>query len=460
MKNTKTLDNKGFTLVEVLLAVFVLAIVVVPLLHSFVSSHRINGKSRQYMRATTLAQDEMEIFEREKIADIIASNKYQGVEGNPIEPNSSGVYTFVRENIDNNLGSNVSKFDVVVTLDPQRAEDPDHPEYKERYHDTNTKELFYMNTIASADSAVHVQSVRSASNLKGYDDTIYEYFDANKNNTGLGSTWGTDDFNRNLARRIKVKIYQENTGLNIATIVKVTYEYVLCQSGIMPPAYQSYSEESVIFNNSAQSVGEDGKLPELKSVYLFYAPRYEGYLNYTLPDGTTLSPASISNFSLNGETNTYRTNEEWIVIDNEAELPVDVYIVRQDIFKDGSNTQIENVPTNYQPRIEIHDGIGSDGHTIGHYFTNLNIDQPVVSGEKGLGAQIDFASLKDNSNTSKSYSNPEAISTINPKTLYGEGSSQAQAKDRIYTMTVQVYNHGADRNVDNPVVTMTGSKLE
>ena len=446
MKSTKTLDNKGFTLIEVLIAVFVLAIVVVPLLHSFVSSHRINGKSKQYMRATTLAQDEMEIFEREKVANLIDPTKYDyiGEDGDPVQPDSNGRYVFVRENIDNNSGSNVSKFDVVVTLDPERSTNTS------RYYDTNTKQLFYMNTIASADSAVHVQSIRSASNLKGYDDTIYEYFAANKNNTGPGATWGTDDFNRNLARRIKVKIYQENNGLNIATIVKVTYEYVLCQSGIMSPTYQSYTEESIIFNNSAQSVGEDGELPELKSVYLFYAPRYKGYT----------TPYFIDNYSLNGETNKYKTNEEWIVIDNEAELPVDVYIVRQDTFKDGSNTEIENVPVNYQPRIEIHDGIDSDGHTIGHYFTNLNIDQPVVSGEDGLGAQIDFSSLKNNANPSKSYSNSEAVSTIEPKTLNGVGSAQAQEKDRIYTMKVQVYNHGADRATDSPVVTMTGSKLE
>ncbi|MBD5519723.1 MAG: prepilin-type N-terminal cleavage/methylation domain-containing protein [Lachnospiraceae bacterium] len=452
MKSTKTLDNKGFTLIEVLLAVFVLAIVIVPLFHSFVSSHRINGKSKQYMRATTLAQDEMEIFEREKIADLIDPDKfdYLGEDGNPVQPDSDGVYTFIRENIDNNSGSNVSKFDVEVTLDPhRRVLDPTNPDIKDRYYDTNTKELFYMNTIASSDSAVHVQSIRSASNLKGYDDTIYEYFAANKSPTGGASSWGTDEFNKNLARRIKVKIYQENNGLNIATIVKVTYEYVLCQADVMPSTYQSYTEESIIFNNSAQSVGEDGKLPELKSVYLFYAPRYKGYT----------SPKSID-CTVDGEANTYKTDEEWIVIDNEAELPIDVYIVRQDIFKDGSNTEIEPVPVNYQPKIEIHDGIDGDGHTIGHYFTNLNIDQPVVSGENGLGAQIDFSPLKDNANTSKVYSSTEAKSTIDPKPLNGAGSAQAQEKDRIYTMTVKVYNHGADRTVVNPLVTMTGSKLE
>lgn len=450
MKSTKTIDNKGFTLVEVLLAVFVLAIVVVPLLHSFVSSHRINGKSKQYMRATTLAQDEMEIFERERIADLVDSPKYGylGEDGKkPVQPDGDGKYVFVRKNIDNNSGSNISKFDVRVTLNPERSTDTS------RYYDTNTKKLFYMNTIASADSAVHVQAIRSASNLKGYDDTIYEYFDANKDPVGAGSTWGTDDFNRNLARRIKVKIYQENNGLNIATIVKVTYEYVICKTDVMPTAYQSYTEEAIIFNNSAQSVGEDGKLPELKSVYLFFAPRYKGYT----------TPSSIT-FNMNGENTIFKTNEEWIVIDNEAELPIDVYIVRQNTFLDGSTTEYESVPVNYQPKIEIHDGLETDEngeiHTIGHYFTNLNIDQPVVSGKDGIGAQIDFSALKNNANPSSVYSNTDAKSVIDPKPLDGVDSAQAQQKDRIYTMKVEVYNHGAKMDVDNPLVTMTGSKLE
>ncbi len=73
---------------------------------------------------------------------------------------------------------------------------------------------------------------------------------------------------------------------------------------------------------------------------------------------------------------------------------------------------------------------------------------------------MNLSDLKDNGNTSKIYSNNEARTVIDPKPLDGVGSAQAQGKDRIYTMTVQVYNQGADMEHDNPLVTMTGSKLE
>lgn len=53
-------SNAGFSLVELLIAVTILAIIVIPLLHMFVTSTRINVKSRQTLRATTVAQDIME----------------------------------------------------------------------------------------------------------------------------------------------------------------------------------------------------------------------------------------------------------------------------------------------------------------------------------------------------------------------------------------------------------------
>lgn len=53
-------SNAGFSLIELLIAVTILAIIVIPLLHMFVTSTRVNVKSRQMLRATTVAQDIME----------------------------------------------------------------------------------------------------------------------------------------------------------------------------------------------------------------------------------------------------------------------------------------------------------------------------------------------------------------------------------------------------------------
>ena len=58
--NRRRTSNAGFSLVELLIAVTILAIIVIPMLHLFVTSTRINVKSRQMLRATTVAQDIME----------------------------------------------------------------------------------------------------------------------------------------------------------------------------------------------------------------------------------------------------------------------------------------------------------------------------------------------------------------------------------------------------------------
>lgn len=52
--------DAGFSLVELLIAVVILAIIVIPLLNVFLSSNRLNIKSRKTLRATTAAQDIME----------------------------------------------------------------------------------------------------------------------------------------------------------------------------------------------------------------------------------------------------------------------------------------------------------------------------------------------------------------------------------------------------------------
>ena len=62
-RKKRQLNNEGFSLVELLIAIVILSIIVVPLLHSFVTSARTNAKSRTTMHATAIAEDVMEMFE-------------------------------------------------------------------------------------------------------------------------------------------------------------------------------------------------------------------------------------------------------------------------------------------------------------------------------------------------------------------------------------------------------------
>ena len=70
--------NAGFSLLELLIAVTILAIITIPMLHMFVTSAKINGKSRITLRATVLAQDVVEGLKAYHIDEI--QDQFNGVE--------------------------------------------------------------------------------------------------------------------------------------------------------------------------------------------------------------------------------------------------------------------------------------------------------------------------------------------------------------------------------------------
>ena len=63
MKMRKELNNKGFSLVELLIATVILAIIVAPLLHSFVTSANTTVKSRQMGNVTLASENIAEVVE-------------------------------------------------------------------------------------------------------------------------------------------------------------------------------------------------------------------------------------------------------------------------------------------------------------------------------------------------------------------------------------------------------------
>ena len=64
-------NHKGFTLVELLIAVVILAVVVIPLANNFVLSAKINQKSKKVLNGTTMIQNVMEGMNAYTIEEII-----------------------------------------------------------------------------------------------------------------------------------------------------------------------------------------------------------------------------------------------------------------------------------------------------------------------------------------------------------------------------------------------------
>ena len=412
------MDDKGFSLLELLIAVCIMAIIIIPLINSFLSSYRVNARGRQTLRATTLAQSEMEIFEKESIEDISKSDEfaysainpdgYQVIENATLENN--GRYTFARKGIIND-DSGRDMFDVYIELDPRRINSGD------RYYDENNTDLLAMNTISTLDSGTYVQTIRTANNAVDDDASAYSYF---YNNKLPGATWNLDMFKQEVKRVITLDISQYVDGGETYTRAKVTYDYSLNLATVMPADKMKYEPvERMIYDNT-RYLDEEGFPIELKSIYLFYAPRYGIVGNDT------------------------------IVIKNEAGLPIDIYVVRQDLLVAGGNT-VQITPATYYPEFKIYDKLNG-GKTAATYHTNLNINQTPVD---GIGQQVGLTFIDTGVAVSPNYHRNDIIDMTGLVSL-----GVAERKDRIYAMTVKVYEAGADITAATPLVSLTGTKLE
>ena len=121
MKNKFKNDNRGLTLLELIVGVVILAIVVVPLLHTFVTGANTARKSKQYSDATLAAQNIIE--------EIQATDMEEYLEGlepidNAVDPNK-GKYV-----IPYFTSSGGTKFDariIIDTGDPLNSEDEPIP---------------------------------------------------------------------------------------------------------------------------------------------------------------------------------------------------------------------------------------------------------------------------------------------------------------------------------------------
>ena len=70
------LNNKGFSLLEVLVAVIILSIVSIPIIRSFATVAKTNANAKMLLRATDAAENMMENLEYRTLDEII--DRYDG----------------------------------------------------------------------------------------------------------------------------------------------------------------------------------------------------------------------------------------------------------------------------------------------------------------------------------------------------------------------------------------------
>lgn len=84
------MKNRGYTLIELIVAISILAIIAIPLMHGFVTSARMNAKAREIEQATTVAQNVMEEIKVTDVEELITD----------VEPGKTSVLTDEGEWVD------------------------------------------------------------------------------------------------------------------------------------------------------------------------------------------------------------------------------------------------------------------------------------------------------------------------------------------------------------------------
>lgn len=393
---TKKLNNKGLSLIELLIAMTILSIVAVVVYQSIVVSARTNAKAKLQHKATSLAQDVMEGLKAEDINTILhqfitrndtnagtalefaviprkllpsdltnmvgSFGTYVGsheVDGNPVydaeyTPTSDHKYSLYLRNV----AMENSKFDVLITMDGSAYVEGSTSNKGQDYNSRETVQLPDMDTSYDA----------IASNCRIYDGEAQ-------------ARVGDSFIPTNMKREITVYIDKVTMGgleARVADSVKVEYKYTYDGSEV----YRT--EETVYDNSSAMEYS-------LRNIFLFFTPGYQ-----------------------------YAKDEIRIV--NPDHSGAVLYLIKQR----ADIADIAFRESAYHPDIRIEETLsGSGGSSLTRICTNLQENLET-------GAAVD---------TAKFYFNGALLGTEEQKaeTLHLSDLTNSTAEDKIMNVTVEVF---------------------
>lgn len=302
-KELGKLNNAGFTLLEVLIAMVILAVVSVPLLRSFVAAAQTNAKARTEAVCTNAAENVAENCRNVKADDIVAkyigkkfdnadydaateSYNYEVTDtaspyyGNVAHLDKDGVYTVTIKN-QGSMGSSMPDgYYCEVTLDPNM------------YSNANGENLAQIEPVTIKDSAIFTMPT-------DFDSKAYDMFvDRNRILSDPYKKADKAFFKKYLTRTITFDInkvgekgidsdgndvapdvdgnYPEGTKMIDLVKVTMNVEYTLDigrKNEYLPAEQQTLNYTTAfLFDNSTSA-------RELNAVYLFFYPRYVAALD-------------------------------------------------------------------------------------------------------------------------------------------------------------------------------------
>ena len=414
MKMRKELNNKGFSLVELMIATVILALIVAPLLHSFVTAANTTVKSRQMGDITLASENIAEAVEAAPLKDLLSSevsaNKcFAGATGKSLYTYQNGTYTPANaSDIDfdtancyylgvKGIQAGSSTFNAMIKLDAN--------EYRKATKPINTVDLtdysnmdavYAQGLVASDPDDLSLADLRTQA--AGYPDYIYS------------------DPIRTITLEVKEGLDSNNqpTG-KIHALLYFDYEYTVYyeteddQGNPVPHTITintSHDPEDLLTQGYDPALN-GGRLP---NIYIMYNPMYG-------------DP---------GETN------DIIRIENKIKKPFKVFLVKER----GANLSED---TNYAA-------------SVAQFL-------PSTLGE-GDGPAIIYSNINENLNTGTELSRVNyRIYTGNyfSRQGYFEGERgdlvSKTDRNRMFEVTVQIFD-AADTNFTTPLHTFRSTKLQ
>ena len=420
MKMRKELNNKGFSLVELMIATVILAIIVAPLLHTFVTAASTTARSRQMGDATLAGKNVSEMVEARSLSQLTSG----------CTPDGNGRYVV---NL-NNVQAGSSIFDAKITLDPSTY----------RTGDANNKGLndFMMSDYSNMD-AVFVQSlgpdnpdVLSRMEFESKADTEYQY--------------GWSENKENFLRTMVITV-DEDSSHQISVSLEIQYEYDITylKEDTSSPADPADPNDPVdlvpadgtVVNKISYSLLDDyspavnqGRWP---NIYIVYYPFYDEGGNAAKHDVIVV------------ENNLKKTEGNQ---DKEA-IPFKLFLVKERVDELGPTV------LNKYPQYKNYASKDSQYYADVEQYVPVNAD--------------DYAVIYSNANE-RLYGSPNdgELDGVNYWIYFGNYFKERgyfagkhgdlvskTAQDRVYDVTVDIYADGDLDTGTPPIHTVKSTKL-
>lgn len=461
----KANKNAGFSLLELLIAVIILAIIVIPLLHMFVTSTRINIKSRQTLRATTFAQDIMEGLKAYNI-DELKQQFNEPVEGFYVI-NDKLIKGSVQEDTDREKAANGtdlngnpnpglyyftmsgvtmqgSEYDALIEVDARgymKKPAPGTPG-EENYgghgvtingksYNLNNDQFSVISSVDKERDGVFKEDAEVREKvLKDANERFYQM----EGGTDPNWDWETGgfDYSGNVSRTITVNITDAGTDAegNSLFDAAITYEYIWTVNGMAGSThFTTYGLQGSANTQILDMPCGDGV--SSGNFYLFYYPLYQA------------------------------TDEE-IIINNEANVPLRFFIVKQiDTTTDAALTdaQLRVSEENYQVTVDVAEGSRDKIKIRTNLGFNL-VNQKFLTGEGVTSQAVPTQAVIMYNGSVTTTMDVYDLSGIRNDDLGASGTND-DITEVIYDVTVSVYEAGAAANGfpdEDRMVVISGSK--